>query len=104
MAICVNCGREIKVLARSCPYCNTPIGMASITSKENIRKLNQDYDHFSNTLFLLSVIIPLFGLIVSRIKGEEETLKAKSAISGFLVGTVIYLAIIALIMVLNLIK
>lgn len=104
MAICVNCGREIKVLARACPYCNIPIGMASITTKESINKMKNDYDHKSNRLFLLSVFIPFFGLVVSKIKGETEPLKAKSALSGFLVGTVIYLAIIAFILIINIVK
>lgn len=104
MAICVNCGREIKVLARNCPYCNTPIGMASITTKESINNLKNEYDHKSNSLFLISVFIPFFGLVVSKIKGETEPLKAKSALSGFLVGTVIYLAIIAFILLINIIK
>lgn len=101
MAICVNCGKEIKVLSRTCPYCNTPIGMASITSKESIKHMKNDYDHKDNTLFILSVIIPFFGLIISSIKKEEEPLKAKSALSGFLVGTVIYLALIALLLIIK---
>ncbi len=104
MAICVNCGREIKVISRNCPYCNTPIGMSSVTSKESIKHMKNDYDHKDNTLFLLSVLIPFFGLIISKIKSEEEPLKAKSALSGFLIGTIIYLALIAFILIINIVK
>lgn len=104
MAICVNCGREIKILARNCPYCNTPIGMASITSKEGIKNIKNDYDHRSNKLFFLSILIPFLGLIIGKIKSEEEPLKAKSAISGFLIGAVIYLAVISLILLISVLK
>lgn len=104
MAICVNCGKEIKVLSRTCPYCNTPISMTSITNKASLKRLKNDYDCKSNRLFLLGVFIPLFGLIIGIIKKEEEPLKAKSAFTGFLVGTIIYLAFIALILIINLIK
>ena len=39
MAICVNCGREIKIISRNCPYCNTPISMASVTNKKSIKSM-----------------------------------------------------------------
>ena len=104
MALCVNCGREIKIISRNCPYCNTPISMASVTNKKSIKSMKNDYDCKSNKLFLLSVFIPLFGLVISYIKREEEPLKSKSAFSGFLVGTLIYLGIIAFLLLINIIK
>lgn len=104
MAICVNCGREIKVIARNCPYCNTPIGMSSVTSKESIKHIKNDYDHKSNSLFLMSVFIPFFGLVVNKIKDEEEPLKAKSALSGFLVGSIMYLFLISMVLLISIIK
>lgn len=104
MAICVNCGREIKVIARNCPYCNTPIGVASVTSKETLKHIKNNYDHASNGVFLLSVFIPLIGLIIYSIKREEEPLNGRSALSGFLVGTVIYLAMISLILLIIILK
>ncbi len=104
MTICVNCGREIKVIARNCPYCNKPIGISSVTTKDSIKRLRNDYDHKSNRLFLLSVFIPFLGLILYKIKVEEEHLKATSALSGFFVGSIMYLFLLAVILMINIIK
>lgn len=104
MAICVNCGKEIKVLGRNCPYCNTPISMASVTSKESLKHVKIDYDHVSNGIFLLSVFVPLFGLVLYNIKRELEPLKARCALSGVLVGTIIYLVLISIILVIKILK
>ena len=104
MAICLNCGKNINVVGRNCPYCNRPISENSIISKEQIKKLHNDYDHRSNTLLLLSLFIPIFGFVFYVYKKEEEKLKASSAIFGALIGTIFYLAIISFFIFIKLFK
>lgn len=101
MTVCLNCGKSINVVGRTCPYCNSPIEIGSVTSKEKI-KMNNDYDHSSNLLFALSLIIPIFGYIFYYLNKETQEIKSKSAMFGALIGTIFYLAIISVVIIIKL--
>lgn len=104
MAVCTNCGASYDKIGRNCPYCHAPVALASVTDSKSIDKYKGDYDGKNNRLMIFSVIISSFGYIYYLINRENYPLKANSALSGALVGTVIKLVIISIIIIANLLK
>lgn len=101
MTICLNCGKSMNVVGRICPYCNSPIELGTVTSQEQL-KMNNDYGHSSNLLFVLSLIIPIFGYVFYSLNKETKEMKSKSAMFGALIGTIFYLAIISVVIIIKL--
>ena len=101
MTVCLNCGKSFNVVGRTCPYCNSPIELGTVAAKDQI-KMNNDYDHLSNSLFVLSLVVPIFGYIFYYLNKETQEMKSKSAIFGALIGTIFYLAIISVVIIIKL--
>lgn len=99
MALCLNCGKEIKVIARQCPYCKASITTNSVTSKEAVKKQKIDYDSRNNSLLLLGVVLPIIGIIYWFKLKEESPLKASSLFGGCLIGFIIRLVFITFLLI-----
>ncbi len=104
MAVCTNCGASYDKIGRNCPYCHAPVALASVTDSKSVSEYKGDYDGKSSNLMVFSVIISTFGYIYYLIKRETYPLKANSALSGALIGTVIKLIIISLIIIVKMVK
>ena len=101
MTICVNCGRKIDVVSRECPYCHTPITVGNITNFKNIKSQEHDDDN-SKLLMILSVFIPVFGIVYYLLYRNELTTKSKNALGGALIGITLILAVIIILFLLKL--
>ncbi|HPZ23489.1 MAG TPA: hypothetical protein PLB45_01660 [Bacilli bacterium] len=90
MSICLNCGRELgSRLGRNCPYCHAKLEIGGISSKPVYDHLKNDYDSKNDRLLILSVIIPLVGLIYYYTKHEDRPLTSSSALGGSLIGIIV---------------
>lgn len=98
MAICLNCGKEIKTIGRTCPYCNTPIKPGSIMRKEDIKMPKVS----NETLIIISIVLPVIGLIVYYLKKDTEEVYARKILTATLIGIIFYLALISIIVMLKL--
>ncbi len=104
MAVCTNCGKDFDKIGTTCPYCHAKLGLTSVASKKTVKSFHGRYDDTNSGLMILSGFIPVIGFIEYAKDKEDYPLRASSAIKGAFVGTIIYLAIIALIIYLILFK
>lgn len=104
MTICTNCGKDIRVVGRSCPYCNAPIIMGNITNKKAIDEQDNVYDCKDNKLLMLSMICFPYGLYFYFSNKNEYPMRSSSALGGAFVGILAVAIIITLVMVSNMMK
>ena len=88
MKFCSKCGKEIMDEAVVCPNCG-----CAVVAPNQYNPVNRADDEVSVGLVILSILIPLFGVIYWPVKHKETPKKAKAcgitAIVSFLVCFVI---------------
>lgn len=104
MTICMNCGKSINTISRECPYCHSSITVDSISNMEVINKQKNDYDCKDNKLFLVSVLVPIIGIVFYFIKREKYPIKASSALGGAFVGIIIIAIFISFYLIISLLS
>ncbi len=72
MKFCSKCGKEIMEEAVICPNCGCSV--STPTTTPNVT----DHDEISVGLVILSILIPLFGIIYWAVKAKETPKKAKA--------------------------
>ena len=94
MKYCSKCGKPLSDEVSYCPYCGNNVGSTYSPSYSS----HYEEDEVSGGLCLLSVLIPLFGIIYWAIKHKDTPKKAKACgvaaivswIVCFIIGIISY--------------
>jgi len=84
MKFCSKCGKEVEDEAQVCVHCGCWV--AGTPEKKN------KSDGKSILVLILSLLIPILGLILYLVWKDEYPLKARSAGQGAIIGVVIIVA------------
>ena len=82
---CSNCGKEIAEDTKFCVYCGTQV--ANFT--ENVEVVQKPKDEISVGMNIISLLIPLVGLISYFSCKKDTPKRAKSVLKYALIGLVI---------------
>lgn len=95
---CFNCGKQVDEGTKFCPYCGSALNKQPTSHDDGgyqpIYQQSASYpredDAPSVGFFILSLFIPIVGIILYAIWSKDYPLKAKSCLKGFITGVVIY--------------
>lgn len=92
--ICPNCGKNIEVVSRECPYCYKRLSYYNVEIKKETKKEETEVLPNKKVLIIYS-LIPLYGYFKYFIVNEKDTNRT-NYLGGALINTIIWLAIIIL--------
>lgn len=94
---CFNCGKQVDEGIKFCPYCGSELNNQPTSRDSGYQPIYQqsasyirEDDAPSIGFFILSLFIPIVGIILFAIWSKDYPLKAKSCLKGFVTGIVIY--------------
>lgn len=87
MKYCTHCGKPLDPKAVICPNCGVPVnGSNKVPTKNNSQE-------FAWGWFVLSLFIPLIGVILYFVWQKKQPSKAKASIEGAIVGIILVFVI-----------
>ena len=94
MMYCYKCGKEVEDGTKFCPYCGAQLDTQS-QAYDNYQPINQQQTNYpreddapSTGFFILSMFLPIVGIILFIVWNKDYPLKAKSCLKGFVTGIV----------------
>lgn len=103
---CYNCGKEVEKETKFCPYCGVQLDVQGPTNDGGYQPINQQPTYQQQTsyaraddapstgFFILSLFVPIVGIILFAVWSKEYPLKAKSCLKGFVTGLVVYVVLV----------
>lgn len=92
--ICPNCGKEVKVVARECPFCYKRLYNQNMYQKKDENKQEEKKDYKE---LVFASVIPIYGLYKYFLTGNDHPVRKGTYLEGYLIHIILLLFLITII-------